>query len=74
MPAVASDATSAQIFIGMETLFTDACGMKTDTQFINTLEDNIHEWGAMSKLISDCTQVVISNKVANILHALIIGS
>ena len=42
--------------------------MKTDTQFVNVLQDNIRKWEAMSKLISDRTQVEISNKVQDILR------
>jgi hypothetical protein len=48
--------------------------MKTDKQFVSTLEDNIRERGAMSKLISDRAQVEISNKVVDILRALFISS
>jgi len=43
--------------------------MKTDKQFVNTLEDQIREWGAPNQLISDCAQVEISNKVKEILQA-----
>jgi Na+-transporting methylmalonyl-CoA/oxaloacetate decarboxylase beta subunit len=46
--------------------------MQTDKQFVNTLEDNIRERGAPSKLISDRAQVEISNKVMDILWTLII--
>jgi len=52
----------------------DVYGMKTDKQFVNTLEDNIHECGAPNKLVSDHAQVEISNKVQDILHTLFIGS
>jgi hypothetical protein len=73
-PAVDSGATSAQLFVGTETLLTDVYGMKTDKKFVNTLEDNIQERGAMPKLISDQTQVEISNKVTDTLRALFISS
>jgi len=43
--------------------------MKTDRQFINTLEDQIREWGAPTKLISDHAKVEISNQVKEILRA-----
>jgi hypothetical protein len=44
--------------------------MKTDTQFVNTLKDNIRERGAMPKLIlSNRAQVKISNKVTDILRS-----
>ena len=40
-PAIDDGSTSAQIFVGTETLLTDVCGMKSDKQFVNTLEDNM---------------------------------
>jgi len=45
-PAIVSGETSAQLFVGTESLLSDVYGMKSDKQFINTLEDNIHEHGA----------------------------
>ena len=48
-------------------------GMKTDQQFVNTLEDNIRRRGAPTKLISDRAQVQISNKVKDILRVLCIS-
>ena len=73
-PAIDDGATSAQLFVGTESLLSDIYGMKTDKQFVNTLEDNIRERGAPSKLVSDRAQVEISNKVTDILRALCIGS
>ena len=52
-----------QIFIGTETLMTDVYGIKSNEQFVNTLEDSIRKRGAMNKLISDRAQVEISNCV-----------
>ena len=52
----------------------DLYPLKSSKQFVNTLEDNIRERGAMDKLISDSAQVEISNKVQDILRTLIIGS
>ena len=46
--------------------------MKTDWQFVNVLLDNIRQWGAMTKLISDRAQVEISSKVQDILQNYII--
>ena len=43
--------------------------MKTDKQFVNTLEDNIRKRGAMDKLISDCAQVEESKQTHDILRA-----
>ena len=73
-PAIDGGATSAQLFVGTESLLSDVYGMKTDKQFVNTLEDNIRERGAPSKLVSDRAQVEISNKVLDILRALCISS
>ena len=71
-PAVDSGATSAQIFVGTKSLVTDVYGMKSDKEFVNTLQDNIRRRGAMEKLISDRAQVEISNKVLDILRNYII--
>jgi hypothetical protein len=43
-------------------------------EFVNTLEDNIREWGAMSKLISDCAKAKMSERVKQILQALVISA
>jgi len=71
-PAIDDGATCAQIFVGTKSLVTDVYGMKTDKEFVNTLEDNIRERGAMNKLISDRAQSEVSNKVLDILRALCI--
>ena len=42
--------------------------MKTDAKFVNTLEENIRERGAMDKLVSDRAQAKTSNKVKDILR------
>jgi len=68
-PAVDSGATIAQVFVGVESLVTDVYAIKTDRQFINTLEDQIRTRGAPTKLISDRAQVEISNQVKEILRA-----
>jgi len=53
--------------VGVESLITDVYPMKTDWQFVNTLEEQIREWGAPTKPISDQAQVEISNQVKEIL-------
>ena len=73
-PAIDDGSTMAQLFVGTETLVTDAYGIKFEKQFVNTLEDNIRQRGAMNKLVSDRAQVEISNRVQNLLRALIITS
>jgi hypothetical protein len=52
-PAIDNGSKCAQIFVGRDTLVTDIYNMKTDKEFVYTLEDNIHIKGAMSQLISD---------------------
>jgi hypothetical protein len=69
-PAIDGGETAAQIFVGTKSFVTDVKGMKSESQFVNTLEDNIHCRGAPTKLISDRVQVKISNKVKDILHTL----
>ena len=61
----------AQIFVGKRTLDTDVYPLKSQKQFVNTLEDNIKFRGAMTKLISNCAKVEISNKVKDILGCII---
>ena len=73
-PAVDHGGQAAVIFYGTQSHVTDVYGIKTDSQFINTLEDNIRERGAPTKLISDRAQVEISNKVLNILRSLFVKS
>jgi hypothetical protein len=51
-PAVDCGVTAAQIFVGRESLVADVYGLKTDKEFVNALEDNIRERGAMDKLIT----------------------
>jgi len=47
--------------------------MKANKQFVNTLEDVNWQWGSPTKLISDHAQVEISNRVLEILCALVVG-
>ncbi|HSN65310.1 MAG TPA: hypothetical protein VLS94_01660, partial [Fusibacter sp.] len=72
VPAVADGSMCAQFFVGKDSLVCDVYGMKTDKEFVNTLEDNIRKRGAMDKLISDRAQAEISSKVKTILRALVI--
>ena len=71
-PAIDNGATVAQIFVGVDTLVTDVYSMKTDSEFVRTLEDNIRRRGAMDKLISDRAQTEIGKKVLDILRNLAI--
>ena len=67
-PVIDSGVTMAQIFVGKRTLVTDIYPLKSQKQFVNTLENNIRFRGAMTKLISDYAKVEISNKVKDILR------
>jgi len=73
-PAIDSGVTVTQFFVGCNSMICDIYGIKTDKQFVNTLEDNICDHGAPNKLISDRAQVEISKKVQDILCTLFIGS
>ena len=55
-------------------MFSDVYGMKTDSQFFNTLEDCIRERGAMSQPVSDCAQVETSKRVLELIRALCISN
>ena len=70
--AIDDGSKCAQFFVGRESLVCDIYGMKSEKQFVNTLEDNIRKRGAMSKLISDRAQSEISNKAKDLLRALFI--
>ena len=61
VPAIDNSATIAQIFVGRKILVTDVYAMKNNKDFVSTLGDNIRKHGSMDKIISDRTQVGISN-------------
>lgn len=73
-PAIDDGSTAAQIFVGTRTQLTDVYGMKSDKEFVNTLEDSIRTRGAISRLISDCAQSELSSRVLDILRVLCIDS
>lgn len=41
VPAIGGGETSAQIFVGRDSLVIDAYGLKSDKEFVNTLQDNV---------------------------------
>ena len=73
-PAIDNGCKQAQIFVGTKTMYTDKYDIKTDSQFVNTLEDCIRHRGVMSQLISDSDQVEVRKRVLNILRASCIGN
>jgi transposase InsO family protein len=72
-PAVDDGATSAAIYSGKTSHVMDVYGMKTDKQFVNTLEDIIRDRGAPSRLLSDHAITIRSSRVLDILRSLYIG-
>ena len=57
----------AQMFVGTKSQDIDVCGMKTEKQFVNALQDVMRTHGAPTKLISDSAQVEMSAKAKDIL-------
>ena len=66
-PAIDNGAQVSQMFVGTKSLIIDVYGMKTQKQFVNTLQDVIHTRGTPTKLISDSAQTEISQKAKDIL-------
>ena len=73
VPAVDGGETCAQIFVGRDSLVVDVYGMKTEKQFVNTLQDNVRARGAPTRLLSDSAKVETSARVKDYLRYLIIG-
>jgi hypothetical protein len=69
-PAIDDGSMAAQFYVGIDTKFCSAYGVKTDRDFSKTLMDVIRKHGAMGKLISDRAQAEISKKVQDILRHL----
>ena len=72
-PAVDSGVKAAQLFVGRKSLVADVYPIKTDKEFVNTLEDNIRERGARDKLISDGSKAETSSRIKDILRSLVIS-
>ena len=66
-PAVDDGAKVAQIFVVTKSQVIDVHGLKTEKQFVNVLQDQIHERGTMDRLLNNHIQVEISNRVKKIL-------
>ena len=69
-PAIDNGCSAAQFFVGLDSLLVDVYPLKTDKQFVNTLEDNIRQRGAPSKLVSDSANAELSRRVLEILRYL----
>ena len=73
-PAIDDGSTSAAVYSGRQSHVLDIFGMKTDKQFVNTLEDVIRDRGAPTRLLSDHAITIHSTRVLDILRTLCIGS
>jgi hypothetical protein len=71
--AVDNGSFYAQFFVGRNSCVTDVYSMRAEKQFVNTLEDNIRKRGAMDTLLSDSARLEISERVKDILRALVIN-
>ena len=60
-PAIDGGETCAQLFVGRDSLVVDVYGMKTEKQFVNTLQDNVRSRGAPTRLLSDSAMVETVN-------------
>ena len=67
--AVDDGSTGAQVFVGTDSRVIDVHGVKSDAEFVATLEDEIRHRGAMDLLISDSAKSETSKKVKDILRA-----
>ena len=74
IPSVDGGETTAVILVGINSNVVDLYKVKSEKQFINTLEDNVRERGAMDKLVSDRAQVEISERIMNFLCGLVIAA
>jgi hypothetical protein len=69
-PAIDCGVSSAQLFVGTKTHTADVFPIKSDKQFVNTLLDNISQCSTPTKLISDRSQVEISECIKQVLRPL----
>ena len=71
-PAIDDGSTWSHLFVGTKLLVSYVYGMRIDHQFVNTLEENIRSWSAMSKFISDRNQSYVWNCAQSILWGVFI--
>ena len=70
VPAVDSGGQDkGQLYIGRKSLVADIFGMTSEKEFVNTLEDEIRQRGAMDMLITDSARVETSDRVNEVLRA-----
>ena len=71
-PDIEHGYTAAQFYVGTISLVGDVYGVKTDKQFLQTLQDNVRRRGAPNKLVSDRAQAEVSSAVQDYLRWLLI--
>ena len=71
-PDIEHGHVAAQFFVGTTSLVSDIYGVKTEAQFLQTLQDNVRKRGAMNKLVSDRAQAEISSAVKDYMRWLLI--
>ena len=72
VPALDNGSVCAQFYVGVDTKFCSAYGIKTDGQFIDTLLNTIRFHGAMHTLITDGAKAELSKRVQDVLRHMII--
>ena len=72
VPDIEHGHVAAQFFVGLESLVSDVYGVKTDKQFLQTLQDVVRRRGAPNKLVSDSAKAEISQAVKDYLRWLVI--
>mgnify|MGYP003333632872 CR=1 FL=1 len=72
VPGVDDGALGVQFFCGLDTLFCNVFRVRTDADFVSTLEDVIHKRGAMDVLVSNWARAEISKAVKRVLRHLCI--
>ena len=71
-PDIEHGHVAAQFFVGTRSLVSDLYGVKTDGQFLQTLQDNVRKRGAPHQLVSDRAQAQTSKVVQDYLRWLYI--
>ena len=71
-PDIEHGHVAAQFFVGTRSLVSDLYGVKSDGQFLQTLQDNVRKRGAPHQLVSDRAQAQTSKVVQDYLRWLYI--
>ena len=71
-PGIDDGSICAHLFVGIKSPVSGLYGTKTDNNFVNSLEGNIHTWGYISKLINDSDQYEVIKFTQSIIWDLFI--